>query len=241
MEQEDHTHRRTKFALAVFGISFCLILLTVAQWMPLVTICVLAAPLRRNYVVAVVVLMLAMVMVTCFVFCDNCRVKAPMNCVMVLLIFECTTIGFAVLIMEEKIQFFLLNFLIVTIVTLIVIIAATFCTYDMTVDIIALFVVAIILFIGSVFLVGLFAMINSKISYYLYTLLGGITIIMFMAYHTQTITGGRYAQMRTKDSLLGALILYEDYILLFMMSYFIIVENFNDMGIRGSSYECQND
>ncbi|XP_037950643.1 uncharacterized protein LOC119681504 isoform X2 [Teleopsis dalmanni] len=199
MEQEDHTHRRTKFALAVFGISFCLILLTVAQWMPLVTICVLAAPLRRNYVVAVVVLMLAMVMVTCFVFCDNCRVKAPMNCVMVLLI------------------------------------------YDMTVDIIALFVVAIILFIGSVFLVGLFAMINSKISYYLYTLLGGITIIMFMAYHTQTITGGRYAQMRTKDSLLGALILYEDYILLFMMSYFIIVENFNDMGIRGSSYECQND
>lgn len=43
-------------------------------------------------------------------------------------------------------------------------------------------------------------------------------------YHVQTLSGKRYAEMRLKDYLLGGLMLYIDFIILYMVVHFMVMK-----------------
>lgn len=42
----------------------------------------------------------------------------------------------------------------------------------------------------------------------------------FMAYHAQTINGSRFAEMRLNDYLLGSLILFHDFLIIYFTTFY---------------------
>lgn len=44
-------------------------------------------------------------------------------------------------------------------------------------------------------------------------------IAQFIMYHAQIINGGRYAEIRAHDPLLGACILYFDFLIMYLLSF----------------------
>ncbi|TDG38226.1 hypothetical protein AWZ03_015352, partial [Drosophila navojoa] len=47
-----------------------------------------------------------------------------------------------------------------------------------------------------------------------------IAILAFVMYHAQTINGGRFAEMRLNDALLGSLILFHDFLIIYWLTFY---------------------
>lgn len=43
-------------------------------------------------------------------------------------------------------------------------------------------------------------------------------------YHVQTLSGTRYAEMRLRDYLLGGLMLYVDFMILYLVVHFLVIK-----------------
>lgn len=48
--------------------------------------------------------------------------------------------------------------------------------------------------------------------------------LQFIMYHVQTLSGTRYAEMRLRDYLLGGLMLYVDFMILYMVVHFVVIK-----------------
>lgn len=46
-------------------------------------------------------------------------------------------------------------------------------------------------------------------------------LCQFVMYHAQTISGGRFAEMRLNDYLLATLILFFDFIIIFLLTFYV--------------------
>ncbi|SPP75714.1 Hypothetical predicted protein [Drosophila guanche] len=92
---------------------------------------------------------------------------------------------------------------------------------DHTLNVVILFVVAFLFLFMSM----MHKIIDVPYSFYAYMILIGLIVLMFVMYHAQTINGGRFAEMRIQDYLLASLILFNDFIILYMLTIYPQVLN----------------
>ncbi|XP_037960603.1 uncharacterized protein LOC119689772 isoform X2 [Teleopsis dalmanni] len=235
---DEGTFDRRKFKTCVYLIAGLFMLLTLFQWAVLVTICDASDIFRGNYAISLGFLGGALLLITLFVFNDSLRMTVLVNWMFAFFIVECVTFGLAIIMLDKNVIYYGL----VTIASILFLIAficvATYMKHDVTLDIVILFVLSIIFFMTSIICVLLYASLEHVTAMYLYSGVVIVTTTMYMCYHVQTINGGRYAEMRLTDSLLASLIIYHDYIILFVV-FFIIIYNameVNNMGFGNS--EC---
>ncbi|XP_067630975.1 protein lifeguard 3-like [Eurosta solidaginis] len=222
-----YRHDRSRFACIVYSLAVIFFAVSLLQWILMIVIEGLRDFIIDFYYISILALIISLLLVTAFVFFENLRFAAPLNWLITLIIVFATTWGLSRAIVEANTSLLLLAVLFVLILTVIFIMIGVCIGHDLTLDVVILFVVAVIFFVVSVFFVMLQILAGVKLAYSIYALFIIITVLMFMMYHAQTINGFRYAEMRINDFLLAALIIYHDMTLLLIMSFYFIAK-FNE-------------
>ncbi|XP_050743399.1 uncharacterized protein LOC108022329 isoform X2 [Drosophila biarmipes] len=92
--------------------------------------------------------------------------------------------------------------------------------HDLTLDVVILFVMAFIFLIVTIFFVMMHILIAMPYSFVVFQIFISVIVLLFVMYHAQTINGGRFAEMRLNDHLLASLILFHDFIILFLLTFY---------------------
>ncbi|XP_070070113.1 uncharacterized protein [Drosophila takahashii] len=141
------------------------------------------------------------------------------NWLFAVLIFECIVLGMAALVVRHYKYQFLFAFLLWTLALALFIVCGSCLPLDLTLNVVVLFVLAVVSIIGAIYFVMLYIVANVPYSFIVARCFIVISILMFVMYHAQIINGGRFAEMRTKDYFLAAIILFLDFLLLFLFSF----------------------
>ncbi|XP_004537623.1 uncharacterized protein LOC101452510 [Ceratitis capitata] len=239
-DDPNHTSRlfqyrqdRSRFACIVYTLAVIFFALSISQWILMIALDGLRHFITDFYYASVIALLISMLMVTAFVFFENLRFATPINWLITIIIVLMTTWGISRAIVEPSLVLFGFTVLFVAALSLIFIIIGVFIRHDLTLDVVILFVAAVIFFITSVFFVMLQLLAGVKLAIYIYTAIIIITVLMFLMYHAQTINGYRYAEMRLNDYLLAALIIYHDMTLLLIMSFYLMAKIISLFGGSG--------
>ncbi|KAH8271510.1 hypothetical protein KR018_002248, partial [Drosophila ironensis] len=224
---------RRSFTVAVYLLLAAQLILAVGQW------CVFACCnfMEEWAFVFHIVFCLGLLLLVLFIFFEALRFQPVVNWVMAILIFECVVVGMGPFVVRHYFTEFLASCLLWTLVLIIFILIGSFVPMDLTLDVVVLFVLSVISTIGAIYFLMIYIVFNSAycfwfarafiiisiwmvgtnaINWYLNDLL---TIFQFVMYHAQIINGYRFAEMRTKDYLLGSLLLFLDFLLLLIFSF----------------------
>ncbi|XP_039484531.2 uncharacterized protein LOC120447149 isoform X2 [Drosophila santomea] len=160
-----------------------------------------------------------LVLLVLFIFFEVLRFNKMVNWLFAVLILEFIVLGIAPLVVRHYKYQFLFSFLIWTLVLALFIVCGSFLPLDLTLDVVVLFVLAVVSIIGAIYFVMLYIVANVAYSFIIARGFIVISILMFVMYHAQIINGGRFAEMRTKDYFLAAIILFLDFLLLYLFSF----------------------
>ncbi|XP_054738606.1 uncharacterized protein LOC129244788 [Anastrepha obliqua] len=230
-----YQHDRSRFACTVYTLAVVFFALSIIQWIIMIAIDGLRDFITDFYYISIVALFISMILVTAFVFFENLRFAAPINWLIAIIIVLMTTWGLSRAIVEPNLALFVITVVVVLFLTLIFILFGIFINHDLTLDVVIMFVAAVIFFITSVFFVMMQLLAGVKVAFYIYSIFILLTVLMFLMYHAQTINGYRYAEMRINDYLLAALIIYHDMTLLLIMSFYLIAKLYALAGGNGLS------
>ncbi|EDW02043.1 uncharacterized protein LOC6561155 [Drosophila grimshawi] len=212
---------RRKFSSIVYGVTLIWLLLALIQW--------LVINLMQNDVetylkyewISLIFFFLSIILVFVFIFVEKSRFITGLSWIITILSVEFAIIGLFALVVKPMWPELLLWFAICVILLFISVLLGAFIPHDLTLDIVVLFVVSFVFLIASIFLIMLHLLTQTLYSYILFELLVTSIILMFIMYHGQTINGGRFAEMRINDYLLGTVILFYDFIIIFLLSFYM--------------------
>ncbi|XP_014087014.2 uncharacterized protein [Bactrocera oleae] len=227
---------RSRFACIAYSLTVIFFCISIVQWILMITLDGLRNFIIDSSYISIIALLIGMLLVTSFVFFENLRFAKPVNWLITIVIVLMTTWGISRAIVEPTLALFGITLLFVSILGIAFIMIGVYIRHDLTLDVVILFVAAVIFFITSVFFVMLQLLAGLKIAFFIYSTIIIITVLMFLMYHAQTINGYRYAEMRLNDYLLAALILYHDLTILLIMSFLLIAKIYELAGGSGLSF-----
>ncbi|KAI8037462.1 uncharacterized protein LOC128255315 [Drosophila gunungcola] len=218
-KNEYYKRKRRKFALITYLLTLIFLVVALVQW----CLFYFVDNLNRFFTfyswVSCVFFGIGLVLLVIFIFFEALRFNKIVNWIFAVLIFECIVLGMAPLIVRHYKYQFLFSFLIWTLVLAVFIVCGSYLPLDLTLDVVVLFVLAVVAIIGAIYFVMLYIVANVPYSFIVARGFIVISILMFVMYHAQIINGGRFAEMRTKDYFLGALILFLDFLLMYLFSF----------------------
>ncbi|XP_002134733.3 uncharacterized protein [Drosophila pseudoobscura] len=215
---------RRKFALKTYLLLAVWLLLALIQWIVFCILTDLRSKLQDLYYVGYVTLVLSVFIFLIFIFFEKLRFVRCLNIFLAFIIVELQIIATFTLITHswwaDVLTFF---FVCVLLIVLFLLIGAFLPKkMDLTLDIAVLFILAFIFIIVAVFFL-MYQLIISKTlpySFLVVELAITITILLFVMYHAQTIHGSRFAEMRLKDFILGSLILFHHFLIIFWLTFY---------------------
>ncbi|XP_016943377.3 protein lifeguard 2 [Drosophila suzukii] len=214
-----YKRERRKFALITYLLTAIFLIVALLQWVLFSFVGILRLFFTLHYWVSCIFFGLGLVLLVFFIFFEALRFNKTVNWLFAVLIFECIVLGIAPLVARHYRYQFLFSFLIWTLALVIFILCGSFLPLDLTLDVVVLFVLAVVSIIGAIYFVMLYIVANVPYSFIIARAFIVISILMFVMYHAQIINGGRFAEMRTKDYFLAAIILFLDFLLLFLFSF----------------------
>ncbi|KAH8418572.1 hypothetical protein KR222_002220, partial [Zaprionus bogoriensis] len=210
---------RQKFACVAYGVTAVFLILAFLQWYFFYWLEDINKFFTKNYWIGIIFFMLSLLLVLLFIFFDDLRFFKPVNWIIAFLIFEFLVIGVACLVVRHYRYHFMLSFLIWTIVLMVFLIFGSFLPHDLTLDIVALVIIGIVCLIGAMYFLMLYIVANVPYSFFVYRAFILVSVLLFVMYHAQIINGGRFAEIRDHDYLLGALILFYDFLLMYLFTF----------------------
>ncbi|XP_022230451.2 uncharacterized protein LOC111079541 [Drosophila obscura] len=211
---------RRKFALISYTLTMAWLLLALLQWVLVSLIADVTVIFIKYYWISLIFFILAMIMVTIFIFFERVRTITCLNWLLCLLIVEFVIIGVFTLAALSQWQELLVWYFVCVLLLFVFILIGSIIPHDLTLDVIILFVLAFIFLIITVWFVMISILVKTPYSFVVYQVFISIVVLLFVMYHAQTINGGRFAEMRLNDYLLAALILFYDFIILFLLTFF---------------------
>ncbi|XP_034651423.1 uncharacterized protein LOC117890594 [Drosophila subobscura] len=166
-----------------------------------------------------------MILFTMFIFIERLRFVLGLNWLLCMLIVEFLIIGLFALSAQTDWKNLLAWFFVCVLFTYLFILIGSVLPQDLTLNVVILFVVAFLFLSITVFMSMMHKIMDVPYSFYAYMILIGLIVLMFVMYHAQTINGGRFAEMRIQDYLLASLILFNDFIILYMLTIYPQVLN----------------
>ncbi|EDX06887.1 uncharacterized protein LOC27207670 [Drosophila simulans] len=210
---------RRKFALITYLLTAIFLIMALLQWATFRFINFLREFFTSYHWVSCLIFGIGLILLVLFIFFEVLRFNKMVNWLFAVLIFECIVLGIAPLVALHYKYQFLFSFLIWTVALALFILCGSFLPLDLTLDVVVLFVLAVVSIIGAIYFVMLYIVANVAYSFIIARCFIVISILMFVMYHAQIINGGRFAEMRTKDYFLAALILFLDFLLLYLFSF----------------------
>ncbi|XP_026842180.1 uncharacterized protein LOC113565167 isoform X1 [Drosophila persimilis] len=210
---------RRKFSLITYFLTAVLLFLSAVQWYFINELDKANEFFTKQYWVGSIFFAVGLVLFAVFIFFEALRFTVPINWIFAIVILECAVMGVSSLVVRHQMYQLVLSLVVWAVVLGVFLLCGSYLPHDITLDIVVLFVLAIVALIGAMYFLMLHIVTNMP--YYLLIhrafVLGSIW--MFVMYHAQIINGGKFAEMRTKDYLLAALMLFHDFLLMFMPTF----------------------
>ncbi|EDW90657.2 uncharacterized protein LOC6529999 isoform X1 [Drosophila yakuba] len=214
-----YKRERRKFALITYLLTAIFLIVALLQWALFRFLNSLNVFFTSYYWLSCLFFGVGLVLLVLFIFFEVLRFNKMVNWLFAVLILEFIVLGIAPLVVRHYKYQFLFSFLIWTLVLALFIVCGSFLPLDLTLDVVVLFVLAVVSIIGAIYFVMLYIVANVAYSFLIARGFIVISILMFVMYHAQIINGGRFAEMRTKDYFLAAIILFLDFLLLYLFSF----------------------
>ncbi|SPP74083.1 uncharacterized protein LOC117592468 [Drosophila guanche] len=211
---------RRKFACICYTLTLSWLLLALLQWLLISVIAQLTVVFIEYYWISLIFFVVAMVLVSIFVFYERVRAITGLNWLMCLLIVEFVIIGVFNLAALSHWQELLVWCFSCMLLLFVFVLIGSIIPHDLTLDVVILFVLAFIFLIVTVWFAMISILVKVPYSFVVYQLCIAIVVLLFVMYHAQTINGGRFAEMRLNDYLLAALILFHDFTILFLLTFY---------------------
>ncbi|BFG06351.1 uncharacterized protein DMAD_04880 [Drosophila madeirensis] len=210
---------RRRFSWLTYLLTAVFLILSVAQWLSIQQLTTSNEFFTEKYWVGSIFFAVGLVLFGLFIFFETLRFVVPLNWIFAIVIFECVVMGVASLVVRHHKYQFLLSFVIWSVTLGFFLLCGSFLPHDLTLDIVVLFVLAILALIGAMYFLMMHIVTNMPYSFFVHRGFVVCSIWMFVMYHAQIINGGKFAEMRTKDYLLSSLMLFHDFLLMFMLSF----------------------
>lgn len=211
---------RRKFACIVYMVSIAWMFLALLQWIVVCLVDDMKDMFVEYYWISVIFFVMAMLMVTFFIFFEKIRFMMGVNWLICVLIVEFAIIGAFALAARTVWQDLLMWFAICLLLIFLFILLGSIIPHDLTLDVVILFVLAFIFLIVTVFFVMMHVVVGMTYAFLAYQVFITIIVLLFVMYHAQTINGGRFAEMRLNDYLLASLILFHDFIVIYLLTFY---------------------
>ncbi|XP_064545308.1 uncharacterized protein LOC135433235 isoform X3 [Drosophila montana] len=215
---------RRRFALKTYILLFVWQILAILQWAVVCLIDEVRDFFIEYYYISFVAFVLAVLLFGLFIFIEKLRFIPALNFIVCLIIVELQIIALFALVVRtywmDLIIFFIICFVLLWLFILIG--SCLPRKIDLTLDVAILFIVGFLfLAIAVFFLMFRFLVPQVKMySYIVFEIAVSIIILFFVMYHAQTINGGRFAEMRLNDALLGSLILFHDFLIIYWLTFY---------------------
>ncbi|XP_022227196.1 uncharacterized protein LOC111077292 [Drosophila obscura] len=223
MDSQAQTHfykkERRKFSLVTYILTFFFLLLSGIQWHFIQESDDVNEFFTKKDWVGSLFFAVGLIIFAVFIFFETLRFMVPLNWILAIVIFECVVMGVTSLAVRHHKFQLLLSFTIWAVILGIFLLCGSFLPHDLTLDIVVLFVLAILALIGAMYFLMMHIVTNMPYSFLIHRGFVLSSIWMFVMYHAQIINGGKFAEMRTKDYLLAALMLFHDFLLMFLLSF----------------------
>ncbi|XP_032291840.1 uncharacterized protein [Drosophila virilis] len=223
MDDRVGTYQRTrrKFAAIVYLITFCWLLLGLAQWL----VVLLVSPAKDTFLsyhwMSIVCFTLSITLALLFIFFEAARFVTCVNWLITILIVQFAIMGLFALVANSSWPELIMWFAICVLLLFIFVLLGSVIPHDLTLDVVILFVISFVFLIVSIFLIMLHLLTLTAHSFILYQLFVSVIILTFVMYHAQTINGGRFAEMRVNDYLLASIILFYDFSVMFLLTFYM--------------------
>ncbi|EDW08894.1 uncharacterized protein LOC6579062 [Drosophila mojavensis] len=214
---------RRKFVAIVYMMTLVALLLGLGQWLAVVFVGSLGLAFMEYDFISGIFFSLSVILAIIFIFVEKARTMIALNWILAILIMEFAILGVFALCPRSGWPELLLWYLICLLVFFLAILVGSILPHDLTLDVVILFVISFIFLIVSVFLIMLHLMSRTSHSIILYQIFVSVIILTFVMYHAQTINGGRFAELRVNDYLLASIILFYDFIVLFLLTFYVQV------------------
>ncbi|EDV97833.1 GH25311, isoform B [Drosophila grimshawi] len=219
-----YKNARNVFALKTYVILFVWLILALIQWSIICLVEEARDVFQNHYYISFVTFSLAVLLFGVFIFFESLRYINFLNFLISFIIVELQIISvFAVVVYchwTEVLSFYGMCFVLLWVFILI----GTFLPkeIDLTLDVAVLFILGFIFLIIAVYFVMIrFVLVSDEIyPYIIIEIAISIIILFFVMYHAQTIIGSRFAEMRLNDALLGSLILFHDFLILYWLTFY---------------------
>ncbi|XP_017866085.1 PREDICTED: uncharacterized protein LOC108615806 [Drosophila arizonae] len=215
---------RRKFVAIVYMMTLVALLLGLGQWLAVVFVGKLGLAFMEYEFISGIFFSLSVILAIVFIFVEKARTMVALNWILAILIMEFAILGVFALCPRSGWPELLLWYLICLLVFFLAILVGSVLPHDLTLDVVILFVISFIFLIVSVFLIMLHLMSRTSHSIILYQIFVSVIILTFVMYHAQTINGGRFAELRVNDYLLASIILFYDFIVLFLLTFYVQVQ-----------------
>ncbi|KAM8714467.1 hypothetical protein ACLKA7_014576 [Drosophila subpalustris] len=212
---------RRKFAIIVYLVTALWLVLAIAQWLIVSLFSVIGDVFRDYEWISVIFFGLAIVLVMFFIFFEQARFIPGLNWVLTIVIVEFAIIGLFALVARSQWADMFMWFIVCILLLFLFILVGAVIPHDLTLDVVIIFVIAFVFLIASIFMLMLYVLTTAPYSFIMFQHIVSLIMLLFVMYHAQTITGGRFAEMRINDYLLATIILFYDFIIIYLLTFYV--------------------
>ncbi|KAH8254025.1 hypothetical protein KR032_008102, partial [Drosophila birchii] len=211
---------RRKFACLSYMLTVVWMVLALIQWLVVSLIDAASDLFSDLYWVCVIFFAVAMILLTLFIFIEKIRYIVGLNWVITIVIVEFVIIGIFALAAKAPWPDLVLWFFVCVLLLFLFILLGSVIPHDLTLDVVTLFVLAFVFLVATIYFIMMHVILRMPYSFVVFQIFISIVVLLFVMYHAQTINGGRFAEMRLSDFLLASLILFHDFIILYLLTFY---------------------
>ncbi|KAH8370714.1 hypothetical protein KR093_004757, partial [Drosophila rubida] len=212
---------RRKFSMIVYLLSTLWLVLALVQWLIVSLISEVKDVFVEYEWISVIFFILSIGFTMLFIFFEQSRFVRGLNWLLAIVIVEFAIVGVFALVVRSKWADMLMWYFICLLLLFLFVLVGAVIPHDLTLDVVIIFVISFVFLITSVFMLMIYVLTLAPYSFIVYQLIVSIIILSFVMYHAQTITGGRFAEMRINDYLLATIILFYDFIVIFLLTFYV--------------------
>lgn len=215
---------RRKFAFKTYLLLFVWLVLALLQWIAINLFEGARDVFKDYYYICFVTFGLSIFLFSIFIFYEKLRFMNGVNFIFSVLIVELQIISLFALVARVYIADLLIFYGICVILLVMFIVIGSILprNIDLTLDVAIIFILGFIFLIVAIFflVVKFVVPATSPWTYLVSEFFISTIMLFFVMYHAQTINGSRFAEMRLNDALLGSLILFHDFLIIYWLTFY---------------------
>ncbi|KAH8371111.1 hypothetical protein KR093_006276 [Drosophila rubida] len=219
--QVETAAQRRRFVFRTFITLACFVLIAVAQWVPLVCYPDVLSVVQRHESTFVVTFLMSMFLLSVYLISDQVRYTYCLSWVLVLVVVECEIVSLLLLEVETNVLYLMLGLLVSLLVMVFGVGLGFLLPHDLTKSMNFMFTVSFSTLVVSVYVAVFLGILRLTWPFFVYA---GIIVLMLLpvvVYHTQYTLGVGEMRMSLQDDKLAALLLFTDFLALFMLTLYL--------------------